>query len=396
MLSVIFMDKFALGVFNIVFSLIFLSRGVSTSNLAFLMSVFSLIIVFLEVPSGVLSDIVGRKKTYLISRIVYIFALFIFCFSKMPVLVFGFIFYGIAQAFESGTIKALYFETNLEKYGESIIANASKKINFVQTMGLVLGVLFGGIIVDLKIDYFYLYSLNIFISILATCISLFLGMVKVKDKVSLSKDQLSIKFRLKKHIFESMKLFFNVRKMRVILIGTIFMGLLLFSIETYWQPRIQVITSYKNFHLYLMIISLISYFAATIGNFIGSYLLSKRSNADNALSIYYKFYILIFLSIVILAITEKPIFFLIAMFLIYTILGVMTICEDTILNINVPNKFRSTLMGLQSLLVQVGVIFSTQIAGFILMNNSIQFFWLIIATILLCSFIIIVISGRKR
>ena len=52
-----------------VLALFYIASQVPLEQFAIIMSVFSLSILLLEIPTGVLSDLIGRKKTLLLSRI---------------------------------------------------------------------------------------------------------------------------------------------------------------------------------------------------------------------------------------------------------------------------------------------------------------------------------------
>jgi MFS family permease len=65
----------------------------------------------MEIPSGALADIYGRKSSMIVSLVSYIFAFAIFAFShSYPPLFAAVFFYSIGEAFRTGTHKAMIFD----------------------------------------------------------------------------------------------------------------------------------------------------------------------------------------------------------------------------------------------------------------------------------------------
>jgi MFS family permease len=76
------------------------------------MAVFSLTILLLEIPSGVLADLIGKKKTLLIARFLYIIEIAIMAFGNgfWPFLIAK-ILSGIGTSMTSGTTSAFLYDT---------------------------------------------------------------------------------------------------------------------------------------------------------------------------------------------------------------------------------------------------------------------------------------------
>jgi MFS family permease len=89
-----------------------------TGSYALGMSVFSAAMLaqsFFEVPTGVLSDMVGRKKTVVYGAAAGIFALIFYAIGGTYLaLLVGAIFEGLGRAFYSGNNDALLYDTLAE------------------------------------------------------------------------------------------------------------------------------------------------------------------------------------------------------------------------------------------------------------------------------------------
>ncbi len=94
------------------FIILFLSQlGVSYTQIGLLYAIREIISFIMEVPSGMVADQFGRKEALLGSFILYIFSFIIlFATSDFYLLILAFTFYGVADAFRSGTHKAMIME----------------------------------------------------------------------------------------------------------------------------------------------------------------------------------------------------------------------------------------------------------------------------------------------
>ena len=88
--------------------LFFLEKGLSWMEIGFLYSIREIAIVFTEIPSGVVADAMGRRRTLLLSFFVYILSFLTFYFSKSYGLIaFAMLLFAFADAFRSGVHKAM-------------------------------------------------------------------------------------------------------------------------------------------------------------------------------------------------------------------------------------------------------------------------------------------------
>lgn len=95
-----------------VLALFYIASQVPFEQFTIIMSVFSLSIFLLEVPTGVIGDLIGRKNTLLASRFCYIIEIFIIAFFNgfWPFLVAK-IISGVGVSLSSGTSQALVYDT---------------------------------------------------------------------------------------------------------------------------------------------------------------------------------------------------------------------------------------------------------------------------------------------
>ncbi len=93
------------------FILFLIEKGLSFTQIALLYSVREVLIYITEIPTGVIADAMGRKRTMVWSFGFYIVSFFVFYFSSnMLVLLIAMIFFAFGDAFRTGTHKAMIFE----------------------------------------------------------------------------------------------------------------------------------------------------------------------------------------------------------------------------------------------------------------------------------------------
>ena len=90
--------------------LFFLQSGLSFTHIGFLVAFRELVINLVEIPSGAVADLFGRRRSMMISFSSYIVSFVIFGFSQIFWYFFiAMFFFSIGEAFRTGTHKAMIF-----------------------------------------------------------------------------------------------------------------------------------------------------------------------------------------------------------------------------------------------------------------------------------------------
>lgn len=123
-----------------------------------------LLIAFFELPTGVISDYIGRRKSLIISSIFYILlkiSYLLACFyNPMLFLAISSICYGIAESFISGTNGALLYETLETDNKEKEFHSYYGKFKAYHTIALAVSGLLGGFIASFfSFEYIMVLSL---------------------------------------------------------------------------------------------------------------------------------------------------------------------------------------------------------------------------------------------
>ena len=90
--------------------LFFLQRGLSFTEIGFLVAIRELCINLMEVPSGAVADLFGRRKSMMLSFLAYISSFAVFGFARVYwQFVIAMFLFAVGEAFRSGTHKAMIF-----------------------------------------------------------------------------------------------------------------------------------------------------------------------------------------------------------------------------------------------------------------------------------------------
>ena len=184
-----------------------------TGSYAFALGVFSIVNIVqsvAEVPTGVISDKIGRRKTMILSSALTALAYIIFAlagtFAYKYLLILGAVIWAVADAFASGTDDALMYETmeELNKADEYDIVYARSK-TFDQ-IGMGMGALIAAVV-----TYFYSLATLAWVSVAFSVIPIVVCSRFVEPKIHNGEDCTSMK-----HFITAIKAFLQNKKLRML------------------------------------------------------------------------------------------------------------------------------------------------------------------------------------
>ncbi|HPF52057.1 MAG TPA: MFS transporter [Draconibacterium sp.] len=147
--------------FDAFFILFLVEKGLPYTQIGILYAVREIVINILEVPSGFAADTYGRKNALLGSFLAYIVSFIIFYLSgNFALFLLAFVFFGIGDAFRTGTHKAMIMDyLKLKGIEDSKISYYGHTRSWSQ-MGSALSTLIAGVLVFYTGNYtnVFLYS----------------------------------------------------------------------------------------------------------------------------------------------------------------------------------------------------------------------------------------------
>jgi len=390
--SIMAINSFSTGILLPVLNLVLLEKGSSLQTLPLLLAIYSLTVLCLELPSGIFADMYGRKAVFLLSCGFQIisFSLLIAA-SNIIWLIFAVIFFGLGRAFSSGSLDALFIDQALALYGEGCLAKVTARLAVLDGIGLALGGIAGGFIANVTGTY----TGNIGLRLVLTVALFILCLAFVKEQpphdAKLGKQRTS----LIELIRQGKQVVFNTPKFGLLFIGVFFIGFLLFSLETYWQPAFMKIATAKNNTWILGLITFAGFLAVIIGNTIAQKLLDRPGkswwNGYNICRIMMTAVILIF------AFQKSATGFVSWYAGIYLLLGAGNVAESTLINKYTPSNMRASVLSLTSLVAQIVGLCASIFSSIMIIRLQFSGIW-IVAGVLLggCTIVVAAVTNKKK
>lgn len=185
------------------------SKGQSLLAVGLLESIFHLTSFLMEVPTGAIADIYGRKTSRLLSRILSIIATILLIFANHFVFfAISFIFSALSYNLESGSGEALIYDSLKAINTENTFMNVFGKIEVSYQLSSTIALIVGGYLG--KLNYHYAFVGTIIITFIAIIYGAYAFTEATIEKVS--NIDLNFLDSIKCQIQNSLKTFKRTRK----------------------------------------------------------------------------------------------------------------------------------------------------------------------------------------
>ena len=132
------------------------SNGLSMKDIMVLQAVYSVAIVILEIPSGYLADVIGRKKTLIIGAVFGTLGFATYSFSHgLAGFMVAEIILGIGQSCVSGADSAMLYDSLLEKGAEKKYTRFEGRVTSLGNVAEAIAGIMGGLLagITLRVPY---------------------------------------------------------------------------------------------------------------------------------------------------------------------------------------------------------------------------------------------------
>jgi predicted MFS family arabinose efflux permease len=130
--------------------LLALSRGLSLTEIGLVFSLQGLVVLFLELPTGGLSDALGRRPVLILASIVGLASLSLLVVAdSLPLFAAVTILQGVYRALDSGPLEAWYVDTTLAAQPDAEIEHGLSAGSTVLSLAIAIGALVSGALVAL-------------------------------------------------------------------------------------------------------------------------------------------------------------------------------------------------------------------------------------------------------
>lgn len=356
---------FALGLSIPAMSLIVVSKQYSLAHLSLAMVIYSVVVMLLEVPSGMFADTQGRKRCFALGLFFSSVGTAFLFSSSYLFLCIGFAFSGMGRAFGSGSLDALFLEAGRDA-GKNL-ADLVFAMEVNSSLCLSIGSLAGGFLLSLGPSGPGLtsYVVGARLGLLFLALMLLPFLVEEPKK---------IKSRDAKPIGQTALLFKILRSRPFLLayiLSVLLQGLLLASLESYWQPFLRNLFD-SDSQLWILGLIAASIFAVSVlGSFVGKTLMHRL----NPNRMYIFACMTVFCMLALLSFSASIGFFLAWYIAIYLILGIMSVVGVFLLNEEADDSVRSSLSSLSSFFLQSGGLLANLSATLVFLIGGVSLFW---------------------
>lgn len=379
------MSGFSLGLITCINTLLFLSRGLSLSLFSLAIGLNFITVMVLEMPSGIAGDLWGRKRVWMISRVMTLASLACYAFGNVPVVLLGCVLSGAGVAFSSGTLDALYMERWMHERGENALGKAQMWYSAIQYSSMGIGSLAGGILSGFPL-WGIPYNGNLMTAFVLTAAALiWIGFLIPQDTPHREKSQNSAP-PTRQMLEQGKQALIAARKspvLMVCLIGAVVMGFTTSGIELYWQPHLEALAENREIGFLLGLLSFAGMAAVVLGSVVSGKLSPLVKTERGRIRVYLAARLAMALIIIAAALWLR----LPAFCLLYTLYYLVMGCQDTmdavLLQSNARDEMRGTLMSVQSFALRLGGLVSQLLSAAVLAFLGIPVLWLLLAAVFL-------------
>ena len=377
------------------------ARGLDLLQVGFVFGAYTLAIVLLEVPTGGLADTIGRRRVTLIAVGITLISqlVLVSAFSFWQFLMFAALG-GAGRALISGAPEA-WFIDGLKTVDEALdIQPPLAQAEIFATISLASATLLGGLLPD----WFaflpagaLLSPLSVPIFASALCF-LLLGVVVAILMREVPTTRTPKEASLPRLLREAFVLSASSPVIMLLLLASVATGVVTVGLETFWQPFFKSLLGEQANSTYLFGILLAGSFAlASLGSLASiwlSRLLKRRYALVAAVAEVGQLSAILLLAWQTSAFVAAPLFWL-----AYFSRGVLASPQATLLNNEVPNEKRSSILSIRSLVFALGGFLGSVSLGYLADTFSIRTAWTFAGFSLLVAvacYLIIFVRTRER
>lgn len=185
-----------------------------TGSFALGMSIFSITMIssaLLEIPTGIFSDMIGRRKTVMLGAgAAVLFSIFYAIGQSFWILAVGALFEGLSRSFYSGNNDALLHDTLAEAKEEHQYGEFLGRVSAMFQVALAVSAILGGIIAT------WSFSLIMWLSVIPQFICLLIAFRLIEPKVHTERSG-----NIYSHLKEAYGNFLHNKKLRLLSISSI-------------------------------------------------------------------------------------------------------------------------------------------------------------------------------
>lgn len=387
----VFLYWFALALPIALLILLMQERGLDLLQISLVFGMHSLTVVLLEVPTGSLADIVGRKTVTIWAGICMLigFAIFLTAFS-FPMILVGGVVYGASRALASGSLDAWAVDTVQAHDADFPLQALFAKSGVATLGGLALGTLLGSFIPlahpFLPFDGIAMlspYSLPLMASLIVQAARLAF-VVRLMQEVRPNnnhrwQDAITI---MPSFVTDGLHMVRQSTLLRWLFATTFGGSIVMVSLENFWQPHFASLMPWEgqNSVAFGMIMAG-NFVLGAVGNMLSGALSQRFGNRLGLLA----GIIELFRGVALILLVMQGNFYLAALWfwLLYFGMGMSGPAIGVMLHGEISAEKRSTMLSIQSMISYLGIAIGSVALGAVAEATSIGTAWAIGGSVLI-------------
>jgi len=155
-----------------IIALFWLDNGLNLTQIMILQSLFSIVIILLEIPTGYFADIYGRKKALIISGMGIFGGIVIYSISyNFLEFLIGECLFAIGLSFYSGASSAFIYDTLKDLKQKKNYKRIWGNVKFYGMLALAISSIIGGFIGEINLRYTFYFSLPFMVLLIPISLS---------------------------------------------------------------------------------------------------------------------------------------------------------------------------------------------------------------------------------
>lgn len=327
--------------------------GMKLGQIGILEGVYHITSILFEIPSGALADLLGRRKSMIISRILVAASCFIMLISRnFWLFALSFFIQALGNNFNSGSEEALVYDSMKAIGKEEQYIGVNGRLNVLIEVSQGIATVLGGILSEHS--FLYCYGASLIIAICAVLPVLFMTEAPVDKKRGNEKSENALKmllkhFRLSFTIIKSNSAIFRV----IVYFQGIFTAqtILFFYSQQYFSDM-----GYNK--IWISVFMLLFGVMSCAGALLSERIYVKCGNTTSAIAA------LVIALAIFSFVFEKTIISVPALAFAGFCNSVLYPIQSGMLNRMIPSEQRATIISVNSMFFSIGMIVLFPIAGF--------------------------------
>lgn len=356
------------------------AKGFSFFEIGIFESIFHIASLTMEVPTGMVADIFGRKTSRILGVITYFFYILLLLVGNNALVIgIGFFLCGLAYTFESGSGEALVYDSLLQTSDQEKYMKVQGIKEILYQLSSMIALFIGGYIAIIKLE------LNFIVMFFVFAASLIPILLMKETLQKNSKKHKTFKRLLYDQYVNSTKTVFSNKKLLFLIIIGALLTAPITTIFFYLQNHLESLSYEIN------IIGIILAFHSLAGG-VGGYIAHKLEKKFKEKLILYIVPLFIVGSLWLLYIDQ-------IIFIPFILLGffdsIFYVVHNDYINRIIPSELRATILSFDSLAFSIVMILLFPLVGFIGDLYNLSFAFMMMAILVSVSYIILLNVLRK-